>query len=135
MLIVVIWEEESSCALKSISRVLTIRSKEQEEHICSLVGDELSVPSGVAPILYQLSIYRLYRPKILVSAIGNITKCILVTKILHFYGKIGHKIVNYLLKVENLNKVVYRISYRYRQIFLIHYWLSEYRLNSISVHH
>ena len=31
-------------------------------------------------------------PKILVSAISNITKCILVTKILDFYGKIGHKI-------------------------------------------
>ena len=42
---------------------------------------------------YWLSVYQLYRPKILVSAIGNITKCILVTKILHFYGKIGHKIV------------------------------------------
>ena len=34
-----------------------------------------------------------------------------------------------------MNKVVYRIGYRYRQIFLIHYRLSEYRLNSISVHH
>ena len=34
-----------------------------------------------------------YWPKILVSAIGNITKCILVTKILDFNGKIGHKIV------------------------------------------
>jgi len=49
---------------------------------------------SVAPILYQLSVYQLYRPKILVSAIGNIAKCILVTKILHFLGKIGHKIVN-----------------------------------------
>ena len=38
-------------------------------------------------------------------------------------------------KVENLNKVVYRIGYRYRQIFLIQYRLSEYWLNSISVHH
>jgi len=37
--------------------------------------------------------------------------------------------------VENLNKVVYLIGYRYWQIFLIHYRLSEYRLNSISVHH
>ena len=34
-------------------------------------------------------------------------------------------------KVKNLNKVVYQIGYRYRQIFLIHYRLSEYRLNSI----
>ena len=34
-----------------------------------------------------------------------------------------------------MNKVVYQIGYRYRQIFLIHYRLSEYRLNSISVHH
>ena len=52
-----------------------------------------SVCCSVAPILYRLSIYLLYRPKILVSAIGNITKCILITKILHFYGKIDHKIV------------------------------------------
>jgi len=44
--------------------------------------------NSVAPILYRLSVYRLYWPKILVSAIGNITKCILVTKIWHFYGKI-----------------------------------------------
>jgi len=28
-----------------------------------------------------------------------------------------------------------KLIYRYRQIFLIHYRLSEYRLNSISVHH
>jgi len=48
---------------------------------------------SVAPILYRLSVYQLYQPKILVSAIGNITKCILVTKILRFYGKIGHKVV------------------------------------------
>jgi len=34
-----------------------------------------------------------------------------------------------------LNKVIYRIGYRYLQIFLIHYQISEYRLNSISVHH
>jgi len=33
---------------------------------------------SVAPILYRLSVYRLYQPKILVSAISNITKCILV---------------------------------------------------------
>ena len=39
------------------------------------------VDSSVAPILYWLSVYRLYRPKISVLAIGNITKCILVTKI------------------------------------------------------
>jgi len=37
--------------------------------------------------------------------------------------------------VENLNKVVYQIGYQYWQIFLIHYQLLEYRLNSISVHH
>jgi len=59
--------------------------------------------------------------------------CILVTKTLHFYGKIVHKIMYW--KIENLNKVVYQISYRYRQIFLIHYQLLEYRLKSISVHH
>ena len=38
-------------------------------------------------------------------------------------------------KVKNLNKVVYRIGYQYRQISLIHYWLSEYRLNSTPEHH
>ena len=51
----------------------------------------LDLEGRVAPIFYRL--YRLYRPKILVSAIGNITKCILVTKILHSYGKFDHKIV------------------------------------------
>jgi len=56
----------------------------REQQVCDAIS--------AAPILYRLLVYRLYRPKILVSAIGNITKCILVTKILHFYGKIGHKI-------------------------------------------
>jgi len=51
-------------------------------HLAMLVGFSVA-----------LILYRLYQPKILVSAIGNITECILVTKILHFYGKIGHKIV------------------------------------------
>jgi len=56
---------------------------------CSQVNDT----SSVALILYRLSVYQLYWPKILVSAIGNITKCILVTKILHFYGQTDRKIV------------------------------------------
>jgi len=38
-------------------------------------------------------LYRLYQPKNLVLAIGNSTKCILVAKLSHFHGKIGHKIV------------------------------------------
>jgi len=32
---------------------------------------------------------------------------------------------NYVLKGRNFEKVVYWISYQYRQIFLIHCWLSE----------
>ena len=58
--------------------------------VTSLVHRFTVASCSVAPILYRLSVYR---PKILVSAIGNITKCLLVTKILHFYGKIDHKIV------------------------------------------
>jgi len=43
--------------------------------------------TSVAP-MYRLLVYR---PKILVLAISNIIKCILlVTNILHFYWKIGH---------------------------------------------
>jgi len=49
--------------------------------------------SSAALILYRLSVYQLYWPIVLVSTIGNITKCILVTKISHFYGKIDHKVV------------------------------------------
>ena len=83
----------------------------------------LTLVFSVAPILYRLSVYRLYQPKILVSAVGNITKCILVTKIYIFMGKLTIKLWNYVLKGKNLNKVVYQIGYRYRQIFLIHYRL------------
>ena len=93
------------------------------------------VEGSVALILYRLSVYRLYWSKILVSAISNITKCILVTKFYIFMGKLTIKLWNYVLKGKNLNKVVYQIGYRYRQIFLIHYRLSECQLNSISVHH
>ena len=50
-------------------------------------------------------------------------------------GKLTIKLLNYVLKGKALNKVVYRIGYRHWQMFLIHYQLSEYRLNSISVHH
>jgi len=40
-----------------------------------------------------------------------------------------------LMIARNLNKVVYWAGYWYRQLFVIHYRLLEYRLNSISVHH
>jgi len=47
-------------------------------------------------------------------------------------GKLTIKLWNYVLKGK---KFVYWIGYRYQQIFLIHYRLSEYRVNSVSVHH
>jgi len=37
--------------------------------------------------------------------------------------------------VANWQKVLYRIGYRYWQISVIHYRLSECQLNSILVHH
>jgi len=72
-----------------------IHYRNQQLTACNCVPLIHTHITSVAPILYRLSVYMylLYWPKILVLAIGNVTKCILVTKILHLYGKIGHKIV------------------------------------------
>jgi len=37
------------------------------------------------------------------------------------------------LKAEKLNKAVYQIGYHYRQISVIHYWLSDYQQNPTLV--
>ena len=66
---------------QNVSMLLGTKSTDHPSSCRYLISWKMStmvtygnIMCSVAPILYRLLVYRLYRPKILVSAIGNITK-------------------------------------------------------------